>query len=160
MRLQKASVDTVRPFYAAHPHRNVVDPLGKPAKKRFWALWDDGQVVGAFYLHRHLWGLEQLGGVLVHPGRHGEGLGAQLMDGAARVARQSGARALVVGVHRRDEGLAAFYERAGFRTWVPFVPGGATPVVGPVSRLAAKMVGTPAGPDSIRLMARRLKPLK
>lgn len=160
MRLQPAAAEAVRPFYDAHRHRNVVAPLGKPAKKRFYALWDDGVVVGAFYLHRHLWGLEQLGGILVHPERHGEGLGARLLDGAARVARQSGARAVVVGVHRRDPGLAAFYEQAGFRTWMPFVPGGATPVAGPVSRLAARLVGTPAGPDSIRLMGKRLKPLK
>ncbi|HEX6738480.1 MAG TPA: GNAT family N-acetyltransferase [Vicinamibacteria bacterium] len=51
----------------------------------------------------------------VDPGRHRRGLGLRLFEAALELARQGGARELVLWVVETNRGARAFYERQGMR---------------------------------------------
>lgn len=150
--------DGVRAFYEAHVHPNVLEPLLEAKGKRFVCLLDDGQVVAAASLQRRPFGIEQVGGVLVVPERRGEGLTWVLLPAAMDEARRAGSRWVLGGVYRRDPDVSPFYRALGFRTWIPYIPGGASwGPLGWMARMAARIVRTPAGPHAIRIMGGRVR---
>ncbi len=149
-------VDEVHAFFVAHPHPNVLEPLANPESKRFVALYDGDDVVATATLEPRALGFVQLGGVMVHPERRGEGLGRPLMDAVCEEARVMGGRRIVCGVYRRDPDVTPYYRAMGFRTILPYIPGARSRApLGGLARALAKLFRVEAGPDPIRVMARR-----
>lgn len=149
-------VHDVRAFFEAHPHPNVLEPLAHPERKRFIAIRDGGEIVATATLEKRPLGFVQLGGMLVHPDRRGEGLGRPLMDAVRREAKTMGGRRIVCGVYRRDPDVSSYYRAMGFRTLVPWIPGAASRwPAGATARLLARLFRVAAGPDAIRIMTCR-----
>lgn len=158
MRAEVRDAEGVRAFYEAHVHPNVLEPLLAAPGKRFIVLMDAGQIVAAASLQKRPFGLEQVGGVLVLPERRGQGLSRALIPPAFDEARRAGSRWVVGGVYRREPDVAPVYRALGFRTWIPYIPGGASwGPLGWLARTAARLVRTPAGPHAIRIMGGRVR---
>lgn len=159
MNAQVLTRDEVRPFYEAHVHPNVLEPLLQAKNKRYVVLLEGDAIVAAVSLQRRALGLEQVGGLLIVPERRGEGLTWELLPAAFAEAARMGSRYLVGGVYRRQPDVSPIYRKLGFRTWIPYIPGRAS--WGPLGLLArgmAKLFRVEAGPDAIRIMGGRVKP--
>jgi GNAT superfamily N-acetyltransferase len=149
-------MEEVRAFFEAHPHPNVLEPLLYSDKKRYIAVYDGDAVVATATLERNLLAIDQLGGMLVDPDRRGAGVGRILMDAVVAEARCERAQLIACGVYRRDPDVSPFYRAMGFNVLAPFIPGVDSPwPFGAAARLLAKMFHVEAGPDAIRIMARR-----
>lgn len=145
------------PFFDAHPHPNVLEPMSHPERKRFLGLFDGDRQVGSATLEKRALGAVQVGGIFVVDNLRGTGAGRVLLEGVRDAARDWGGRWLVLGSYRRQPDVAPFYRAVGFRTLVPYIPGAASPhVAGALARGLARLFRVEAGPDSIRVMVARL----
>lgn len=157
MHTRLVAADTIRPFFEAHPHANVLEPMSHPERKRFLGLFDGQELVGSATLEKRAAGAVQVGGIYVVESLRGTGAGRILLEGVKREARAWGGRWLVLGAYRREPDVAPFYRAVGFRTLVPYIPGAASPhVAGLAARALARLFRVEAGPDSIRVMVARL----
>ena len=157
MEVRRLAPDAIRPFFEAHPHPNVLEPMSHPDRKRFLGLLDGDRLVGGATLEKRALGAVQVGGIYVLECLRGTGAGRALLDGAKAEARAWGGRWLVLGAYRRAPDVSPFYRAVGFRTLVPYIPGAASPqVLGAVARGLARLFRVEAGPDAIRVMVARL----
>lgn len=157
MEVRLVDAEAIRPFFEAHPHPNVLEPMSHPERKRFLGLFDGKRLVGSATLEKRALGAVQVGGIYVMEELRGTGAGRVLMDGLQSEARAWGGRWLVLGAYRRAPDVSPFYRAVGFRTLLPYIPGASSPrVAGALARVLARAARVEAGPDSIRVMVARL----
>ncbi len=82
---------------------------------RAWVATDDADRPVAYLIADRVDGVVHIEQVSVHPDRAGRGLGAALIEQAARWAREHGSPALTLTTFAEVSWNAPYYERLGFR---------------------------------------------